>query len=90
MDWNRILTAVVTSGVLALAGALGTLMTLVFKTYKDVKVIKAQGEHRQEENKLQFKSIFALIRCARTGVANGELKAVEEEMNSYLRDQAIR
>ena len=43
-------------------------------------------DRRFHENLLQFKAIFALIRCARTGQNNGELKEAEKDINDYLRE----
>lgn len=84
------MTALVITGITTVVGALGTLLVLIWRTYQDVKVIKSQGEHRQKENKIQFRAIFALIKCVRTGVVNGELHAVEQELHAYMQNEAIR
>lgn len=90
MDWGQIMTTLAISGIIALAGVLGTLLTLVWKSYKKIQVIESRGKLRHGENKLQFKAIFTLIKCVRTGSVNGELMAVEKELNDYLQEQAVR
>lgn len=89
MDWSTIYTSLMITGIVALVGAIGTLLKLVYSTYRKIGALEEMEDRRFHENLLQFKAIFALIRCARTGQNNGELKEAEKDLNDYLRDKAM-
>lgn len=90
MDWNTIITYLAIAFIIFVSGSFLTLLNIVWKTYRKVGYMEKRGELRQRENYLQFKAIFVLIKCARTGAQNGELKEVEHELNEYLQEQAVR
>lgn len=90
MDWGRFITALAIAFVVFVSGGLLSLLTLAWKTYRKVLYMEQKGQLRKEENNLQFRAIFALIRCTRTGARNGELKKVEDELGEYLQEQAVR
>lgn len=90
MDWGRVITALAIAFIMFVSGGLLSLLTLAWKSYKKIGYMEARGKYRQQENHLQFKAIFALIRCARTGEPNGELKDAEHDLNEYLQEQAVR
>lgn len=90
MDWNNFITSLAIAFVVALGGGISSLLIMAYKTYQKVDTIQDKVGHRGDENKIQFKALFLIIQCLRTGKSNGELHAVEEEMRQYLRDSAIK
>lgn len=90
MDWGRVITALTITFIIFVSGGLLSLLTLAWKSYKKIGYMEERGKYRQQESHLQFKAIFALLRCARTGEHNGELKKAEKELSDYIQKKAVR
>jgi hypothetical protein len=87
IDWTRLVTTLAATGITAVIGA---LITMLVRISHDLTTMRQRGEDRMHENRLLVKGMLGLIDAVRTGKCNGNITHVEEEINEYLNETAIK